>query len=791
MAGVIKQILVIVMITVIASNNAISQQLITTRIIGRVIDTTETGVPYATIQFLDKHDSLTRYGAITNENGIFGIDSVKFGNYLIKVSCVGFKTKFRTQDIAKQKKETYLSAFTLHIDTVQLSAIEINGKASGYYELADKTIFYPDSISLKTCKNGIDLIKKLPEIQVDKRTDAIRVLGSKNVLVLINGVNNNRSLKAITPDEIDRIELTTHPSAKYRSDITSVVNVILKDNRKEGLSVYADLSICMHQKNHLANAQITYTIKKWQFFLNYRVMLYKSISNDTTTRHDYLKNSTYTYKSYTDKATRYDRALHRIQYGIDFFPDQNMTFSFTGQLVLSNSLFDSQRKMLAYTDQSISRTSKSTNLNDNNSVQQNYSLFLERKFDKGSSIVWNSNFYFLNDDGNAGITDTSEYTSPVYVVSSKRDEISAFEQFSVNSKIDYSRPVTERLKFETGYQLYSRKILSDIYSNSIRSKLNYLDIRNSIYGNFLLEYNKIGIQAGLRIENLNITLYDTVQNHYLKVLPSASIIYRINPKQNLRLSYSNKLKYPSYYLLNPYNYYSSDSLNFSSGNPYLLPENTHILKTTYTYKDKKFNASLSIEYRDVTNIIVENLTLENNIVKYKYENLGRLHQYGSNLNVYAVLFGFMELESYLYLTYNSFDHHSGYDGLAYSGEISAYFPLPWDIDLEMTFIMANKEIDYNGYSTSNASIDELSINKSILNDNGSIGISVWEPFIKAREKEYVWSPSFSDENEWVQTNNTCIMLNFDYRINKGKKVKKANKELQMEDYNRSGKSKLY
>jgi hypothetical protein len=200
---------------------------------------------------------------------------------------------------------------------------------------------------------------------------------------------------------------------------------------------------------------------------------------------------------------------------------------------------------------------------------------------------------------------------------------------------------------------------------------------------------------------------------------------------------------------------------------------------------------LSIEYRDVTDIIVENLTLHNNTLKSKYENIGRVHQYGFNLNVYTVLFGFMELESYLYLTYSRFDHHSGYVGLAYSGGISAYVPLPWDFDLEMTFIMANKEINYNGYSTSHASIDELSINKSILNDNGSIGISVWEPFIKAREKEYVWSPAFSAESEWVQTNNTCIMFNFNYFINKGKKVIKANKELQMEDYNRSGKSKQY
>ncbi|MCP4551384.1 MAG: outer membrane beta-barrel protein [Bacteroidetes bacterium] len=174
-------------------------------------------------------------------------------------------------------------------------------------------------------------------------------------------------------------------------------------------------------------------------------------------------------------------------------------------------------------------------------------------------------------------------------------------------------------------------------------------------------------------------------------------------------------------------------------------------------------------------------------IKSKFENLGKVNQYGMNLNIYAVLFNFMEVESYLHLAYNSFEGRSDYDGLAYNGGISAYVPLPWDIDLEMTFIMASKVVDYNAYSTSNTIIDEFSISKSILNDNGAIGVSVWEPFFRARENEYIWSPSFSDESKWVQTNNTCIMLNFSYFINKGKKVKKSNKKLQMENYDRSHK----
>ncbi len=57
-----KLIVAIILIIALTSANGISQQLLSTKIIGRVIDTTETGVPYATIQFLGMNDSLTRYG---------------------------------------------------------------------------------------------------------------------------------------------------------------------------------------------------------------------------------------------------------------------------------------------------------------------------------------------------------------------------------------------------------------------------------------------------------------------------------------------------------------------------------------------------------------------------------------------------------------------------------------------------------------------------------------------------------------------------------------------------------
>ncbi len=775
----------IFLILSIFSVSGYSQQVSSIKVLGRVIDSTELGIPFAAIQFLDKNDSTTLYGTISNENGIFSIDSVKPSSYFVKVTSIGFKTNYRTLVLSEKKKEIYLKLFKLYRDPFQLDEIEIKGKASGYYELADKTVFYPDSISLQSTRNGLDLINKLPEIQVNKRDGAIRVLGNSNVLVLINGVNNNRTLKAINPNDIERIELITHPSAKYRSDIVSVVNVVLKDNRKQGVSVYSDISVCVNQRNHFAFAQIGYSFNKWQFFINYRGFISQDISKDTTTRTEQSDINQFEYYSFPLEDAIFNGNHHRIQYGIDFIPNKKTIFNFTGQIYFFKAYFNSKTKMQTKKNESLLRSSINTTTSNTNNTQQNYTLYFRKEFIKHNEISWNTNLYLLNDMGVSNYSDTSQYTSPPADIISTRDELSSFHQYSINSRIDYSQSISEQIKFETGYQYYGRSINTDVESFGVHTFLYYSDNRNSIYGNIIFEFQKLGIQSGLRLENLNIRLYDTLKNNYLKWLPSIDFLFKLKPGHNIRLSYNQKLKYPSYYRLNPYEYFSSDSLSSGSGNPYLLPETSHVINATYSFKRKSFNTSLSLEYRSVVDIIAEKISTENNIFKTKYENLGRANQFGLKFNIYTFLFNFVEIESYLYISYNSFPDRSEYNGLAYNSGISSYIPLPWDIDLELSFIFASKEINYNGWSIENAMIDEISISKNILKNNGTIGISVWEPFLRSRYREKIWTPTTVEKNNGEVLNNTSFMINFSYFLKAGRKIEKSKKVLYMENNERN------
>jgi len=782
-----KYLFLAILLFFITNHSLFGQNTTTTKIIGGVLDADGNGLPYATIQLLDTFDSTTLFGTITHESGLFSIDSVKANKYLIKVSCVGFKTVFRSKDLTHTKKESYLKAFTLNIDTVQLKGIEVKEKAEGYYEFANKTIFYPDSISLKSSKNALDLLNKLPEIQVNKRSQSISVMGNSNVLVLINGIDNHRLVKAIKPEDVEKIVLITHPSAKFRSDVTSVVNIVLKDKRKQGFSIFTDLSVALNQKNHYAFLQLAYSIKKWNFFVTYNGMLYRALTNDTLKRNGSDNGDEFTYLSTPLDKSVFDSYMHRIQYGIDFLPDKKTLISFTGQTKMSDYSFHQRQKTLYILNRLETEIRKNGMDSKDKSIQQNYSLYFKKNFSKRNALKLNSNIYFLHHSGHSFLMDTIFLLSTPAESISSRNEFSNYHQFSVTSRFDYEHNFSKLLKAEGGYQIYYRNIKSNIHSEEIANQLTYSEFRNAFYGTFNLELGKYGFEAGARFENSSVLIYDTIHHNYFKLLPSLSVVYKPKHHHTIRLSYNKRLKYPSVYLLNPYEFYSSDSSSFSSGNPYLFPENIHNFEATYSYKRKAMNLSVSLNYSIINDIVVQVYDISKNVVGSQYQNIGKANRFGVNFNAYFILFNFMETESYLYLKYNSFANNVEHNGFGYKGGISTYMSLPWDIDFDLTLIFGNKEVYYNGFSEENFLIDEISFSKDILNGNGSVGISVWEPFFKNIYREKIWSNKFKEKTISETTNNTSILIEFTYSINKGKKINKFKKELQMENNSKNAK----
>lgn len=147
---------------------------------------------------------------------------------------------------------------------------------------------------------------------------------------------------------------------------------------------------------------------------------------------------------------------------------------------------------------------------------------------------------------------------------------------------------------------------------------------------------KIRIIYGVRYENFNQKLtaaqrgLDTIRLDYTKpdLLPSANLVYALNPKTNFRLSYSETVNRPEFRELAPFTFYEYVSGLTVSGNPFLQRAKINNYDFRYEiYPGKAQIFSVSLFYKNFTNPI-EFVTLPSSTNDASYINSASAKVYG-------------------------------------------------------------------------------------------------------------------------------------------------------------------
>jgi TonB-dependent receptor len=105
---------------------------------------------------------------------------------------------------------------------------------------------------------------------------------------------------------------------------------------------------------------------------------------------------------------------------------------------------------------------------------------------------------------------------------------------------------------ETGFTIFEQTQDKDSYDANSKLNASYIMLDN--------RFNKFRLVWGIRLEDYTQTLNTKYQNIELNnkqqdFLPSANLIYSLNDKQNLRLSYSKTLNRPEFRELAPFAFY--------------------------------------------------------------------------------------------------------------------------------------------------------------------------------------------------------------------------------------------
>ncbi|WP_027420362.1 TonB-dependent receptor domain-containing protein [Crocinitomix catalasitica] len=449
-----------------------------------------------------------------------------------------------------------------------------------------------DGTTLAQLNNLFDVLKAAPRL-TSPDDESIEIIGKGSPLILIDrqAIISNEELKAIPADQIEKIEIITNPSAKYKAQGSGsgVIEVYTKNFHLEGynVTVSADGGINTQLKpTSRLNGGIS--LKKNKFSLNgYLGASYSSQISLSETEGFTTDDSQRTFDSestdesqnlwnyYNLKAAYRPTDRQRFTVGVNGYGSLNSSNNVSDAIYAIN-----EAKM---TSESQSSDPSSTWLN--NSAFANYTLetdtnnsALEINLNYNNKISQSKGNYF-SDYNN--FVDNSFSTFNVRNESSDRPNVGELRvnydhnfdttKWSLNVGGSYSILINGK-KFNQFNRVGEEYIVDPLYTNSY----DYQEQIGALFTELSKNWDKFGFRVGVRGEYTGLNGYSNsldqqfIDSTYFLLFPNASLLFEPGENVALSLSYSTGIDRPQFSNFDPF-VRIQDSLSVTYGNPYLRP----------------------------------------------------------------------------------------------------------------------------------------------------------------------------------------------------------------------------
>lgn len=211
------------------------------RLSGLIVDSNGQGVPFATVAITSEINNNRRIVLFSssNEDGLFFFQNIPVGKYTLEVSSLGFTPgKFM---IVIDTGSSDLGKFTL-LEGIELSAVNVVATKPLVKAEINKLIYDVENDPDASKSNTLEILNKIPFIQVDKLTNKIKIMGQEaGFSIIVNGKKsllisetNQYVAKMLQAGQLKQVELITSPDGKYSNQM-AVINIITKSSLPDGL----------------------------------------------------------------------------------------------------------------------------------------------------------------------------------------------------------------------------------------------------------------------------------------------------------------------------------------------------------------------------------------------------------------------------------------------------------------------------------------------------------------------------------------------------------------------------
>ena len=618
---------------------------------GTVVDSTGTGEPYATIRIYAAADTTrTVTMGVTSIDGTFSQGLTRAGNYRLSVASVGKKEIRRDFEVSNAAPHAELGQMVAIVADNVLGEVEVVAQKPLVTAEIDRLSYDVASDEDAKANSILEMLKKVPMVTVDGQ-DNIKVNGSSDFKIYKNGRPDNtlsgnpsQVLKSIPANMVEKIEVITEPGAKYDAEgVNGILNIVMKsDSRIDGImgSLYAQYNTLGQPGGNL---YLTTSLNdKLTASVNYS---YVNIGSDIKQYND----RSFTYRETGNHETgsiwmNNQGNLHFASLDLSYEIDtlNLVTASFSGYALgidqhgaNSTQMFDQAGNSLySY----VQRFDDGQQYNYFNvSGRLDYQHLTHRK---GEALNFS---YLLSASGTGSVYDSRyedlvnpqfDYTRYIYDSDQK--------MWEHTFQLDYTRPFGDKHKLDVGAKYIFRRNHSASSTRQDEQAPVPLDFMHrthvgAAYGEYSFSSGPWMARAGLRYEFARMTAdYRTGNSPFMgknlnDLVPTLSVGYRLDDKNNLRLNFSTRINRPGISYLDPT--VNESPTEVKQGNPSLVSARNHSLQATYTYIHPKLTLNATLGGLLSNDQITQLIYTDGDTRHETYGNIGR--QRNGWLNPYA------------------------------------------------------------------------------------------------------------------------------------------------------------
>jgi hypothetical protein len=678
--------------------------------------------------------------------GNFTLNYNDAGTYVIFASLVGYAPLQVTLNLPKDSLVLMMQA-----DSKSLQEVSVSFKRPLIERKVDRITFNVENSILASGGSAWEALAKAPGLQVNGNNEL--TANRKGVRVYMDGKPLNLSgddlsayLQGLPSDLVSQIEVFSNPPAKFEAEGASVVNIITKKAKKQGLN--ATLNTGLTQGVYTGyNASTTFNYRKDKLNL---YGSYGFTHRHTFQDHDVSINYGNSFWSSPNRSI-WQTDNHNYRFGADYqvAPNQVLGFLVTG----SNRTGTNDGEALTQItnrQMALDSTLRTVNYSTNSSDQYAYNLNYNLKLDSGKrSLNIDVDYSPYQSDSRAYadnqtfLPDGQQTPSRFHIFTPSAQHIDIY-----SGKADYTYRLFRNWDFTSGLKYNSTQGRNDFdYYNREGSSVTavpensnhfiYTERTAAAYTSVASTLGKWTLQGGLRGEYTrtkgnSLTLNSVNARKYFKLFPTAFIQYKVDDENELQLNYAYRIERPEYNRLNPAKRFSSP-YNVYVGNPALQPAFVQNVEFSYTYKqDYSVTAYYSATHDLFTNINVQDN--ETKIYSGTHANLGSSVNAGIRLSsafhpsawwdMNVIAEGYRQQEKSAFLT-SSYDFHliSYYATLKQSFTIDAKAALKAEISGTLTGpgIQGIYRVDHN-------STVDAGIKTNVLHNLGTLRLALSDIF---------------------------------------------------------------